>query len=81
MLGQAEVAVPAWDKHHVVRQVLTLDLELLHDDDVRLENVEHGGKRPVCAPWLVAEGVADAIDVPRGDADHGAGLRTTSSRS
>ena len=70
VLGQAEVAVPAGNEHHVIGQVLALDLELLHDDDVGLEDVEHGAEGALLAPWLVAKGVADAVHVPCGDA-HG----------
>jgi hypothetical protein len=73
VLGQAEVAVPSGHKHHVIRQVLALDLELLHDDNVGLEDVEHGIVRLAFAPWLVAQRVADAVHVPRRDADHCAG--------
>lgn len=39
---QAEEDVPAGHQHHVVRQILPLDLGLLHDDDVRLQDIEHG---------------------------------------
>jgi hypothetical protein len=70
VLWQAKVAVPARHKHHIIRQVLTLDLELLHNDNVGLENVEHGIVGPLVAPWLVAERVADAVDIPCRDADH-----------
>lgn len=71
MLGQAEVAVEARHQHHVVGQVFALNLQLLHDDDVGLEDIEHGVEGAIVAPWLVAEGVADPVDIPRGDADHG----------
>ena len=76
VLGQAEVAVPAGHKHNVIGQVLALDLELLHDDDVRLEDVEHGVVRLAFAPWLVAQWVANPVYIPRGDShiiDHEVG--------
>lgn len=72
VLGQAEVAVPAGHQDHVVGEVFALDLQLLHDDDVGLEDVEHGIEGALVAPWLVAERIADAVDVPGGDSDHGA---------
>lgn len=34
--------IPARNQDHVVSQVFTLDLGLLHDNDVGLEDVEHG---------------------------------------
>lgn len=70
VLRQAEVAVPARHKDDVIRQILALDLEFLHDDNVRLENIEHGIVGPLVAPWLVAERVANAVDIPCCDADH-----------
>jgi hypothetical protein len=70
VLGQAEVAVPARHEHHIVSQVFALDLELLHDDDVGLQNVEHGIEGPLIAPWLVAKRIANAVHIPCGDADH-----------
>lgn len=42
VLGETEVDVPPGDQHHVVPQVLALDLGFLDDDDVGLEDVEHG---------------------------------------
>lgn len=72
MLGQAEVTVPARHKDHVVGQVLALDLELLHDDNVCLEDIEHGIERPLFAPWLIAKRIADAVDIPGRDTDHDA---------
>lgn len=69
---QAEVAVPAGHKHHVVGQVFSLNLQLLHNDNVGLEDVEHGIERPLIAPWLIAERVPDAVDIPGRNADHGA---------
>lgn len=71
VFGQAEVAVPAGHQNHVVGQVFSLDLQLLHHDDVGLEDVEHGMEGALLAPWLVAKGVTDPVDVPGGDA-HGA---------
>jgi hypothetical protein len=70
VLGQAEVAVPARHKYHVISQVFALYLQLLHDDNVRFEDVEHGIERPRVAPWLVAKWVANAVDIPCRDADH-----------
>jgi hypothetical protein len=74
VLRQAEEAVPAGNKHHVIAQVLALNLELLHNHNIRLQNVEHGIERPLVAPWLIAKRVANAIDIPRRDADHYARL-------
>ena len=71
MLRQAEVAVPARHQNHVISQVFALDLQLLHDDDVRLQDIEHGIECPVRTPWLVAKGIANAVDIPGGDANHG----------
>lgn len=42
VLGQAEVYVPSGHEDHVISKILALDLELLHDDNVCFENVEHG---------------------------------------
>jgi hypothetical protein len=67
MLWQTEVAIPAGHQHHVVFQVLPLDLELLHDHDIGLKDIEHGPKRTIVAPWLIAERVTDAVDIPSGD--------------
>lgn len=39
---QTEVTVPAWNEHHVIPEVFSLDLGFLKDDDIRLEHVEHG---------------------------------------
>ena len=41
VLRETEVAVPARHEHHVVSEVLPLDLGLLEDDDIRLEDIEH----------------------------------------
>lgn len=71
VLRQAEVTVPAGDQDHVVTQVLLLNLELLHDNDVGLKNVEHSAERAALAPWLVAKRIADTVHVPGSDADHG----------
>jgi hypothetical protein len=72
VLGKAEIAVPARDEHHVIFQVLPLNLEFLHDDNVGLKDVEHGVKSAAVAPRLVAERVANAVDIPRRDAErHG----------
>lgn len=71
MLWQTEIAVPARYKHHVICQIFALDLQLLHDDDVRLQDIEHGIECPVRTPWLVAKGIANAVDIPGGDANHG----------
>ena len=73
MLRETEEAVPARNQDHVVGQVFALDFQLLHDDDVGLEDVEHGGERAVGAPWMVSKRVADAVDIPRRDAHHGGG--------
>jgi hypothetical protein len=72
MLGEAEVAVPARDQNHVICQVFALNFQLLHDDNIRLEHVEHVAKSAVLSPRLVAKRVADAIDIPRRDANHSA---------
>ena len=39
---QTEVDIPARDQDHVVSQVFLLDLGLLHDDNVSVEDIEHG---------------------------------------
>lgn len=70
VLRQAEEAIPAWNKYHIIGQILALYLELLHDYNIRLQDVEHGIESPVLAPWLVAKWIADAVDIPRCDADH-----------
>lgn len=67
VLGKAEVAVPSRDKNHVIGEILPLYLELLHDNDVRLKSVKHEGECSVFAPWLIAKGIPNAIDVPGGD--------------
>jgi hypothetical protein len=41
-----------------------LDLQLLHDHNVTLQDVEHGWKAAGGVPWRVGEGVTDAVDVP-----------------
>jgi hypothetical protein len=42
VLWQAEVAIPSWHKHHIISQVFPLDFGLLHNHNIRLENIEHG---------------------------------------
>ena len=42
VFGQAEEAVPPWHEHHAIVEIFALDLRFLEDDDVRLEDVEHG---------------------------------------
>ena len=74
MLRQAKVAVPAGHKHHIVTEILSLYLQLLHDDDVSFEDVEHGVEGALVAPWLIAKRVADAVDVPGCDAEGHCGL-------
>lgn len=69
MLGKAEIAVPSRNKNHVVSEILPLYLELLHDDDICLKGVEHKGEGSVFAPWLIAKGVPNAINVPGGDSE------------
>jgi hypothetical protein len=72
VLGKTPVAVPARHQDHVVGEILSLDLSLLENDDVGLEKVEHGGESAPVAPWLVAKGVTDAVDVPSHDTEaHG----------
>lgn len=44
MLRQAEIYIPARHKNHVILQVFTLNLGLLHNHNVGLENVKHGLK-------------------------------------
>jgi hypothetical protein len=65
VLRQAKEAVPAVNKHHIIFQILPLYLELLHDHDVRLQDVEHGVESAVGIPWRVGERVSDAVDIPR----------------
>ena len=64
MLRQTEVAIPSWHQHHIVRQILPLDLKLLHNHYIRLEDVKHAIEGARLAPWLVAKGIADAVYVP-----------------
>src|ERR1700712_5719876 len=64
MLRKAEIAIPTRNKNHVIREVLALYLELLHDHDIGLKSVEHGRKCPVLTPWLVSKGIANAVDIP-----------------
>ena len=42
VLGETVVNIPARHQYHVISKILALDLELLHHDDVRFKNVEHG---------------------------------------
>jgi hypothetical protein len=70
VLGQTEKAVPPIYQDHIISQVFALNLQLLHDDNIGLKGVEHGTERASGAPWLVAKGVANAIDIPRRDSDH-----------
>lgn len=42
MPGKTEENIPARYQHHVIPQIFPLDLRLLHNDDVRLQYVEHG---------------------------------------
>jgi hypothetical protein len=72
MLRKAEVAVPSGNQNHVVSQVLPLNLQLLHNDNIGLQNIKHGIEGALFAPWLVAKWVADAIHIPSGDTDHDA---------
>lgn len=39
---QAEEDIPSWHKDHIIPEILALDLCLLHDHNVRLQNLEHG---------------------------------------
>ena len=61
---QAEIAIPAIEYYHVITQVLSLDFEFLHDNDIGFENVEHGWESLCDTPWMVRERIADAIDIP-----------------
>lgn len=67
VLWETEVAVPSVIEDHVIAQVFPLNLQLLHHDNVGLEDVEHGRERLGYAPWLISEGVADAVHVPCGE--------------
>lgn len=71
VLGQTEVAIPALYKDHIIRQVLALDLQLLHNYNIGLQYIEHGIECAIRAPWLVPKRVANAVDIPCGDANHG----------
>ncbi|KAI7052596.1 hypothetical protein KC366_g66 [Hortaea werneckii] len=64
MPRQAEVAIPPVDHYHVISEIFPLNLQLLHYHDVAAENVEHGWEGTCCVPWLIAERVTDAVDVP-----------------
>lgn len=39
--GKAKIYVPARDEHHVIPQVLSLDLCFLHHENIGLENIKH----------------------------------------
>ena len=72
MSWQREVAVPARNKHHVITKVFSLNLELLHNHDIRLQDIEHAIECALVPPWLEAEWVTNAIHVPGSDSeDHG----------
>jgi hypothetical protein len=64
VLGKTEITIPAWNENHVICEILPLYLKLLHDDNIGLKSIEHGSECPVLAPWLVAERVANAVDIP-----------------
>lgn len=67
MFWKTPVIVPTWDKHHVIAEVFSLNLGLLENNYVGLEDLKHGLKGSFVSPWLVTEGIADAIDIPSGD--------------
>ena len=74
MLGETPVIVPSGDQDHVIAKIFPLDLCFLEDDNVGLEDIEHGVEGSFVSPWLIAEGIADAVDIPGGDSDaHGGG--------
>lgn len=64
MLRETEITIPARNENHVICKILPLYLKLLHDDNIGLKSIEHGSECPVLSPWLVAERVANAIDIP-----------------
>jgi len=41
MAWKAEVAIPAGDQYHIIREVLPLDFGLLKYNDIGFKNVEH----------------------------------------
>lgn len=69
MLRQTEETIPSRHQHHIVAQVLPLDFQFLHNDDICLKQVEHSVEGALVAPWLIAERIADAIDVPGRDSE------------
>ena len=72
VLWEAPVVVPSGYQDHVIAKIFPLDLCFLEDDNVGLEDIEHGVESSFISPRLIAEGIADAIDIPGGDSDaHG----------
>lgn len=65
---KTEEDIPAVYQHHVICQVLALNFNLLHDNNVGLQNVEHGRERPRLIPWRVSKRISDPIHVPGRDA-------------
>lgn len=41
MLRQAEIHIPPGNKNHIISQILSLYLCLLHNDNIGLENIKH----------------------------------------
>lgn len=72
---QAEIAIPAIKYHHVITQILSLDFELLHDDDVGFEYIEHSRESLRDTPWMVRKWITDAIDIPGSESHDDGGSR------
>lgn len=79
---QAEITIPTIEYHHVITQVLSLDFEFLHDNDIGFEDIEHGRESLCDTPWMVREWVANAIDIPGSEPhdDGGNRVNCTSTR-
>jgi hypothetical protein len=69
VFGKTPVVVPAGDEHHVIAEVFSLNLGLLKDNYVGLEDIKHGLEGSFVSPWLISEGIANAVDIPSGDSN------------
>ena len=69
MFRQRKIDVPPRDQDHIISQIFSLYFQLLEDDDISLERIEHAIEGPLLSPWVVPEGIADAVDVPCRNAD------------
>jgi hypothetical protein len=65
VLGKTKEAIPARHQNHIIFEILSLNLELLHHHNIGLEDLEHGIERSRRVPWLISEWIPYPVHVPR----------------